>query len=118
MTEPRTVDIRDADLPRDRDAVERLWLGYLTSGSGEMEAHHGFRLPVRDVVEQDLVTIEKFQSANGRLVMAFDGDGAFGIGCLRLLGVATAEVKRIYVEPAHRRMGAGRAILDDLLDER
>jgi hypothetical protein len=52
------VDVRDAELPRDRDAVERLWLAYLSWGNDEMEARHGFRLPVREAVERDLGTIE------------------------------------------------------------
>ena len=33
MTDTDTVDIRDAELPRDRDAVERLWF----DGSGWTE---------------------------------------------------------------------------------
>lgn len=30
MTDSGTVEVRDAELPRDRDAVERLWLAYLS----------------------------------------------------------------------------------------
>lgn len=115
MMDPSPVEVRDADLPGDRDAVGRLWLEYLSWGNDEMEARHGFRLPVREVVEQDLATIEKFQPPDGRLVLAFRAGDAFGIGCLRRIGAGTAEIKRMYVEPAHRRVGAGRAILDELL---
>ena len=38
-----------------------------------------------------------------------------GIGCLRRIGPQTAEIKRMYVEPAMRGIGAGRAILKNLL---
>lgn len=115
MTDTDTVDIRDAELPRDRDAVERLWLEYLSWGNDELQARYGFRLPVREAVERDLATIEKYRPPDGRLILAFNGDHAFGIGCLRRIASETAEIKRMYVEPAHRRVGAGRAIIDHLV---
>ncbi|HVA74356.1 MAG TPA: GNAT family N-acetyltransferase [Acidimicrobiales bacterium] len=109
-------EIRDADLTQDIDAVERLWLEYLSWGNDEVEARHGFRLPVSEAVDHDLATIERFQPPDGRLVLAFEGDRAFGIGCLRRIGPDTAEIKRMYVEPDHRRAGVGRGILDALVD--
>ncbi len=109
------AEVRDAELPRDRDAVERLWLAYLSWGNDEMEARHGFRLPVREAVERDLGTIEKFQPPDGRLVLAFSGSHACGIGCLQRIGADTAEIKRMFVEPSFRRAGLGRAILERLM---
>src|SRR6266540_456919 len=41
------ADLRDASLPRDLEAVGRLWLDYLTWGNDELESRYGFRLPVR-----------------------------------------------------------------------
>ena len=109
------VEVRDAELPRDRNAVERLWLAYLSWGNDEMEARHGFRLPVREAVERDLGTIEKFQPPAGRIVLAFTGGHACGIGCLQRIGTDTAEIKRMFVEPSFRRAGLGRAILEHLM---
>ena len=110
-----TFEVRDAELPRDRDVVERLWLEYLSWGNDEMEARHGFRLPVQEAVERDLATIEKFQPPGGRIALAFSGGHAAGIGCLQRLGADTAEIKRMFVEPSFRRAGLGRAILDHLM---
>ena len=107
--------VRTARIPDDLDAIERLWLEYLTWGNDEMEARHGFRLPVRDAVDHDLAAIEVYQPPDGRLVLAFDGDDAYGIGCLRRTGPYMAEIKRMYVEPAHRRGGTGRGLLGELL---
>jgi ribosomal protein S18 acetylase RimI-like enzyme len=70
---------------------------------------------VRAAIDADLATIDKFKPPDGRLILAFDGDRAFGIGCLRRIGTDTAEIKRMYVEPAYRRRGIGRAILDQLI---
>ncbi len=109
------VEVRDAELPRDRDVVERLWLAYLSWGNDEMEARHGFRLPVREAVERDLGTIEKFQPPAGRIVLASTGGPACGIGCLQRIGTDTAEIKRMFVEPSYRRAGLGRAILEQLM---
>src|SRR3954447_26092246 len=105
MSENGTVQVRLADLPRDRDDVARLWLEYLTWGNDEMESRHGFRLPVRETVEHDLAAIETYEPPVGRILLAFDGKHAYGIGCLRRIGDDTAEIKRMYVEPAHRRGG-------------
>ncbi len=110
------AEIRDARLPADIAAVERLWLEYLSWGNDEMEVRHGFRLPVREAVDHDLASIEVFQPPQGRLVVAVEDDGrAFGIGCLRRIGAETAEIKRMYVEPDHRRAGVGRGILAALI---
>ena len=108
-------DVRQAELPRDLAAVERLWKDYLTWGNDQLEDRYGFRLSVEEAVEHDLRTIAKFQPPDGRLLLAFDDDDTFGIGCLRRIGPGTAEIKRMYVDPSHRRGGSGRTILDKLV---
>jgi GNAT superfamily N-acetyltransferase len=108
--------IRQAELPRDREAVRGLWLEYLRWGNDELETRHGFRLPVEATVDQDLAGIAKFEPPEGHLLLAFDGDPAIGIACLRRIGSATAEIKRMYVQPSHRGRGVGRALLDRLIE--
>lgn len=68
------ADVRDADLPPDLETVRALWLEYLTWGKDELEAMHGFRLPVQETVENDVATIAKFQPPDGRLLLAFEDD--------------------------------------------
>jgi len=68
----------------------RLRLEYLRWGNDEMESRHGFRLPVEPVVERDLAGIAKFEPPDGHLLLAFEGDVAFGIACLRQIGPDTA----------------------------
>jgi GNAT superfamily N-acetyltransferase len=117
MNEAGTVQVRPAELSRDRDDVARLWLEYLSWGNDEMEARHGFRLPVREAVERDLAAIHKFQPPHGQIVLAVCDGRVCGIGCLQRIASDTAELKRMYVEPTHRRAGAGRAMLERLLAE-
>ena len=109
------TEIRDADLPRDVDAVGRLWLEYLTWGNDELESRYGFRLPVQETVERDLAAIAKFLPPEGRLFLAFEGDVAVGTACMRRIGLDTVEVKRMYVQPSHRGTGVGRALFDQLI---
>ncbi len=109
-------DIRNADLARDHHAIRDLWLDYLTWGNDEMEARHGFRLPVHEAVERDMASIAKFQPPDGCILLAFVNDAAVGIACMQRIGPATAEVKRMYVRPSTRRNGLGRALLERLIE--
>src|SRR6266508_5901868 len=109
-------EIREADLTRDLQAIRSLWLDYLTWGNDEMEARHGFRLPVQETVERDLANIAKFQPPSGRILLAFVENVPVGIACMQRIGPTTAEVKRMYVHPASRREGLGRAMLERLIE--
>jgi GNAT superfamily N-acetyltransferase len=108
-------EIREADLSRDLEAVGRLWLHYLAWGNDGLEARYGFRLPVRETVEHDLGSVAKFQPPDGRLLLAFDDDVAVGTACMQQIGSETAEIKRMFVQPSHRRAGVGRGMLDKLI---
>jgi GNAT superfamily N-acetyltransferase len=109
-------EIRDADLTRDLQVIRSLWLDYLTWGNDEMEARHGFRLPVHATVERDLANIAKFQPPDGCILLAFVENVAVGIACMQRIGSATAEVKRMYVRPSSRRLGLGRGMLERLIE--
>ena len=110
------VEIRNADLARDLPAVRSLWLDYLGWGNDEMEARHGFRLPVHEAVERDVANIGKFEPPDGRIVLAFDDGAAVGIACMQRIGPDIAEVKRMYVRPSSRRGGLGRTLLERIID--
>ena len=57
----------------------------------------------------------------GHLLLAFVGDALAGCGGLRALAdvdhANACEMKRLYVRPAFRRFGLGRALAEALLDE-
>jgi GNAT superfamily N-acetyltransferase len=54
---------------------------------------------------------EQIEGGRGTFLVAWDGDRAVGCGAIRVLDPTTAEVKRMYVEPNHRGMGVGWAVL-------
>jgi GNAT superfamily N-acetyltransferase len=57
-----------------------------------------------------------YVAPRGGLWLALVGDVAIGCVALRPLDDGTAEVKRMFVDPAWRGRGAGRALLEALID--
>lgn len=57
---------------------------------------------------------EEVSDGRGVFLVAYRGDIPVGCGALRRLDSATAELKRMYVVPAERKRGVGRAILKSL----
>ncbi|HKX40989.1 MAG TPA: GNAT family N-acetyltransferase [Burkholderiaceae bacterium] len=62
-----------------------------------------------------------YAAPQGRLLLAYVGDSLAGCGGMRALPEAdyanACEMKRLYVRPAFRRFGLGRALAQALLDE-
>lgn len=58
-----------------------------------------------------LLGIEELLQANIRFLVARRGTQAFGCGALKLAQDGSAEVKRMYVDPASRGLGIGKALL-------
>ena len=53
-------------------------------------------------------------AGRGAFLVAREAGRAVGCGAIRLIDPATAEAKRMYVEPDRRGRGIGRAVLDSL----
>lgn len=69
--------------------------------------------------EQELASLPKmYGPPSGRLLLARDEASGEAVGCagLRRLGAATGEMKRMYVRPAARGCGIGRALAVAILD--
>ncbi len=109
------ADVRDADLPKDIAALESLWLEYGTWACDQLETHYGFRESASEVVEHDIATIERFRAPEGGLLLAFVDDAAVGTVCMQRIGADVAELKRMYVRPAFRQIGLGRALVIELI---
>jgi putative acetyltransferase len=57
---------------------------------------------------------EQLEDGRGTFLVARDGGRAVGCGAIRLLDPATAEIKRMFVEPDQRGRRIGWAVLDAL----
>lgn len=111
------VDIRQADVDRDRESIETLWREYLSWGNAQLQALHRVRFPIEDSLQHDLASLAKFQPPDGRLLLAFEDDVAIGTASLRRIAPDTAEIKRMYVRPTARGRGLGRALLDRIIED-
>ena len=58
-----------------------------------------------------------YQPPDGRLALAWEGNTAAGCMALRRFDPDRAEVKRLYVRPAFRGRGTGRALLEWIVAE-
>ena len=60
---------------------------------------------------------ERFSLPHGRLLLAEYAGQVVGMGCLQMIESGVGEVTRMYVPPAFRRRGMGRALPDTLIEE-
>ena len=117
MNTNSSVEIRDAQLPEDIENIKQLWTDYLTWGNDKMQQLYGVHPHnPKEAVREDIINIAKFLPPNGRLILAFKDGNACGIGCLKSINDEIGEIKRMYVDPSFRTIGAGRAILQALLN--
>jgi putative acetyltransferase len=60
------------------------------------------------------LTGAQVEAGDGAFVVAYLDEVAVGCGAVRRLDAATAELKRMYVDPSVRRRGIGRALVEAL----
>lgn len=112
------VQTRPAKLPDDIEAIKKLWFDYLVWGNGKMQELFGVHPHnPKESVEQDVQEISKFQPPKGQLILSIYEGKICGLGSLKSIIPEIGEIKRMYVDPSIRRIGAGRAILERLLLE-
>jgi GNAT superfamily N-acetyltransferase len=116
MNHQSAVYIRDAKIPDDLGFIRQSWKDYLTWGNDNMQSHYGMHPHhPEETVEQDIKRIKKFLPPNGRLILAVMDGNPCGIGCLKSINAEIGEIKRMWVDPSFRHIGAGRAILQSLV---
>ena len=118
MDNNERVETRTLVIPDDIEAVKKLWFDYLVWGNEKMQQLYGVHPHnPKEAVEQDIQQIDKFQPPYGQLILAIYNDKICGLGSLKSINSEIGEIKRMFVDPTVRRVGAGRAILEGLLAE-
>ena len=101
----RDLSLSVAAEPFDSDDAQRL-IAALDAGLAELyppEQRFGPNLKAKHL-----------EDGHGAFLIAREDGRAVGCGAIRLLEPATAEVKRMYVEPDQRGKGVGQAVLAGL----
>lgn len=104
-----TLTIAQAVFPDDDAAIRKLMREYIDS--------LGLDLSFQDV-ETELATLPgPYVPPRGRMLLARLDGAPVGIGALRPLPDGSAEMKRMYLRPAARGMGAGRQLAVAIVTE-
>ena len=103
--------------PEDFLAVRQLFWEYLQWLNDMLNQAFRFSFDIATAVEQNMDDIAIFLPPKGRLLLAIEDSGVAGCACMRTIGPALAEVKRVYIRPGHRRNGLGRALVQALILE-
>lgn len=114
---PGTPELVAVESPEHRAAAEELDAEYLQWVGGIAEAEYGLTFDVHAMVRSDIDDPAKFFPPTGRFYLVRLADRTVGIGCLKRLAPGIGEVQRMYVRPHVRGVGAGRLLLNQLLDD-
>jgi len=112
--DPSDVEIREARSEADEAAAARLMAAYLTWGGERLREEYGVEEKPADP-SQVAVTLGAYRRPTGLLLLAQWAGRPVGVGALRRLPDATAEIKRMYVVPEARSLHIGSRMLDHLI---
>ena len=112
------MNIKPLETADDREYVRMLSVEYLrwvfTELNAELDA--GWDVDsVANVVDEWMPTLDKYTPPAGQFLLVRVDEQPAGMGALRKLNDDICEIKRMYVRPAYRGQGIGRAILSALL---
>lgn len=117
MAEIELIRVTDAEGAAPAIALGRVYMDWMVDQVAE---HCGIRLSPEEVerLHADLIAEGPHLLVDpGRVYLGrVDGEPA-AIGVLKPVGEGVGELKRIYVEPAHRGHDFGRTIFERLLDD-
>jgi GNAT superfamily N-acetyltransferase len=98
-------------------AARELIGEYLRWVAQVAKEHYGLSFDVEAMIASDLEDRSKFYPPHGRLYVVRWVDTYVGVGCLKRLAPGVAELQRMYLQPHARGIGAGRRLLQLLLDD-
>lgn len=116
MSDFRIERIADAEAAA---IVDPLFGEYGLWVVGQLLAHRGLRFSEADLERHHAAfraEVPGLVGPRGRLLLARIGDEPIGVGTLKPVDDVTGEIKRMYVRPAGRGHGVGRALLEQLVD--
>lgn len=112
MTSVRFHQVQSSEQRERAAALIREYLEWLND---RIQNDYGIEFDVEAMVSSDLSDPDKFHPPYGRFYLVTYGGQAAGVGCLKKLDEGIGEIQRMYVAPAYRGKGIGRAIAERLI---
>jgi GNAT superfamily N-acetyltransferase len=101
----------------DKVHVRALFWEYLQWANAKLNDEFDVNLDIEAMIEQDMLELDKFLPPYGRLLLGEYQDQVVGLTCMWRIREGIGEIKRMYVQPAYRGKGIGRALIEDLIAE-
>lgn len=111
------LELQAVESDKHRHAARSLIGEYLAWVAGVAQQHYGIRFDVDAMARSDLEDRSKFFPPAGRLYLVRWQGRYVGVGALRRLAPGIGELQRMYLQPAARGLGAGKLLLQRLLDD-
>lgn len=106
------MQIASLDTVEDVRALTGLMTEYLVFVCDDLKRATGIAYDPQVLVAKSLASLDKVVPPHGRAFAALDGNGApVGMVFVRPSGPEAMEIKRLYVVPAARGTGTGRALI-------
>jgi GNAT superfamily N-acetyltransferase len=102
---------------KDRGHVREMFWEYLQWANARLNQEYEIDLDIEALQEESMRELDKFTPPDGRLLLAEQEGQLAGVACLRKIKPGVGEIKRMYVRPAFRRKGIGRALAQRLISE-
>ncbi len=109
------IQLQQVETETQKKEAGSLIREYLDSLNDRLLRDYGMHFDVDTMVQSDLSDPHKFHPPFGRFYLARYMHKTAGVGCLKRLDNTVAELQRMYVLPAYRGKGIGRAIANRLI---
>lgn len=100
-----------------RHHLRELWWEYLCWANSMNIKEFGVDLDIKAMLERDMAELGRFSPPSGCLLLAQHDTQIAGSACMEQIAEDTAGIKRMFVRPAFRGKGIGRALLESVIDE-
>ncbi len=114
---PATVELHAVESAAQRAAARALIGEYLRWVAGIAHENYGLTFDVDAMAKSDIEDRSKFYPPTGRFYLVQHAGGYVGVGCLKRLATGLGEVQRMYIQPHVRGVGAGRQLVQRLLED-
>jgi GNAT superfamily N-acetyltransferase len=105
--------IVQASMPNDQTVVHDLFAEYLRWVCARIYQEYGAVFDAESILVHDMEKMEIFLPPGGILLLSYDDGDPAGCTCIRTIEENTAELKRMYVRPNHRRKGIGAGLVEE-----